>query len=122
MVKKHDLLDTIPWGPDFKISFDVNVASFDNADSTDVDEDGNRYADYLHFTSSREDCCSMGDRYPVFRTVSNGSLYFATAINDEPNHEYWSPPQAQIETNTWYSIEVEQALRNSKVCIKLNQL
>ena len=61
----------------------------------------------------------MGDRYPVFRTVSNGSLYFATAINDEPNHEYWSPPQAQIETNTWYSIEVEQALKNNKVCINL---
>merc|ERR1719282_1658407 len=79
-VKKHDHLDTIGiWGPAFKISFDVNVASFDNADSTNLDEDGNRYADYLHFAKGRDECCSMGDRYPVFRTVSNGSLHFATA-------------------------------------------
>ena len=91
------------------------VESFENSDSPDVDDDGNRYADYLHFTESREACCNMGDRIPVFRTVSNESFYFATAINDQPNHEKCSPPQANIKPRTWYSIEVEQVLKNEKV-------
>ena len=91
------------------------VESFENSGSTDVDKDDNRYADYLHFSESREACCNMGDRIPVFRTVSNRSFYFATAINDQPNHEYWSPSQVNIEPSTWYSIEVEQALKNEKV-------
>ena len=94
------------------------MESFDNSDSPDVVVDGDKnlyYADYLHFSQSRDDCCNIGDRIPVFRTVSNGSLYFATAINDQQNYESWSPSYVKIQTLTWYSIVVEQALKNEKV-------
>ena len=90
------------------------MESFANSESPKDGAD-NRLADYLHFSASRDECCNMGDRIPVFRTISNGSLYFATAINDQPNFESASPPQAKINTQTWYSIVVEQALKNEKV-------
>jgi len=82
-IQSNNLLGVIPeWGPTWKISFDINVQSFDN--------DGADYGNIFRFTSTDNDCCNIGDRIPALFTR---------------NENVVSP---SIETGKWYSFEIKQ--------------
>ena len=68
-VQKGNLLAVIPeWGPNFRITFDLNIHSLYSSRS-----DG--WANVLHFTSSGKDCCSIGDRIPGLWTNSKEYVF-----------------------------------------------
>merc|ERR1712221_20492 len=94
-VKKGQLLAVIPeWGPNFRITFDLNVHSLYSSRS-----DG--WANVLYFTASGKDCCSIGDRVPGLWTNSKGNyLYFCN--NVDHNGDYCRTTAAgAFRTNTW---------------------
>ena len=68
-VQKGNLIAVIPeWGPNFRITFDLNVHSMYSSHS-------NGWANVLHFTASGKDCCSIGDRVPALWTNSKRDVF-----------------------------------------------
>merc|ERR1712098_351953 len=97
-IKKNNLIAEIPkWGPAWKISFELNIASFSNY--------GEEWGNVFQFTTGNE-CCDIGDRIPALFTRNNNSLYYTTNIDD--NGDYYTYSNGDINTNTWYSFEIEQ--------------
>jgi len=96
------LVKSIPeWGPAWKISFDLYVLSF----PTPSDKWADNFENILRFTSTTNDCCSIGDRIPALFTYSNNSIYYTTNIDDDGDKATFSP---YIQTGKWYSFEIEQ--------------
>ena len=100
VITKNNLLAVIPeWGPNYKITFELNVESFAN--------DGNLWGNIFRFTATDVDCCNVGDRIPALFTNSGDFLYLCTNIDDNGDKCVLSPVGV-VETNTWYFIEYEQ--------------
>jgi len=101
-VQKGNLIAVIPeWGPNFRITFDLNVHSMYSSHS-------NGWANVLHFTASGKDCCSIGDRVPALWTNSKRNyLYFCS--NVDHHGDYCRTTTAgTFRTNSWYKIEIKQ--------------
>jgi len=97
-IQQNHLLGVIPeWGPAWKISFGLNILSFNNG--------GDEWGNLLRFTSTTDDCCSsVGDRIPGLFTKDNNRLQYATST-DNGNTYLFSP---DMLTGKWYSLEIEQ--------------
>jgi len=99
-IKKNHSISEIPeWGPAWRISFELNIASYFN--------DGQLFGNVFHFTSTGNDCCDIGDRIPALFTGKDERLYYMTNIGDNGNYVTYSNTNA-IKTNTWYSYDIEQ--------------
>ena len=108
-IKQNKLLDVIPeWGPAWKISFQLYILSFPTVSNNDFDN----FENFLRFTSTTNDCCSIGDRIPALYTHSNNSIYYATNIDGVGNKVAFSP---YIQTGKWYSFEIEQQFSDNQV-------
>jgi len=101
-VQQNQLLAVIPeWGPNFRISFDLNIKSMYSSRS-----DG--WASILHFTATGKDCCSLGDRVPALFS-NNKQNYLAFMSNVDNNGNFWkATPAGSVPTNTWSKIKIEQ--------------
>jgi len=97
-IQRNNLIAKIPeWGPAWKISFELNIASFFN--------NGDEWGNVFHFTSTGNDCCEIGARIPALFTRYNNSLYYTKNIDANGNDYTYSN---FINTNTWYSFEIKQ--------------
>merc|ERR1719300_2313808 len=101
-VKKGQLLAVIPeWGPNFRISFDLNINSMYSSRS-----DG--WANVLHFTATGKDCCSLGDRVPaLFTNAQLNTVSFMSNVDHNGNFQKGTP-HGTFPTNTWCKIKIEQ--------------
>ena len=96
-IQRNHLLGVIPeWGPAWKISFELNILSFNNG--------GAEWGTLLRFTTTTNNCCSsVGDRIPGLFTRDNNRLQYATNINND-NTNLYSPDMLTGK----YSLEIEQ--------------
>ena len=86
-ITKNNLLAVIPeWGPNYKITFELNVESFANG--------GNLWGNIFRFTATDVDCCNVGDRIPALFTNSGDFLYLCTNIDD--NGDKWCYHQSAL--------------------------
>ena len=101
------MLAVIPeWGPIWKISFDLRITSFANA--------GEEFGNVFRFTTTDHDCCGVGDRILALFTANDSRLSYSSNIDDSGNYSQYSPIDA-IQTNSWYSFEIEQNLESHQV-------
>ena len=92
-IKVEEKLATIPfWGPTWKITFELNIASFPSS-----------WGGILHFTTG-ENCCNIGDRIPFVKLYKDNQLVILNAANNQGNHQ----TRVNLEVNTWYNIEISQ--------------
>jgi len=97
-IQRNNKIDVIrEWGPAWKISFELNIASFFN--------DGEEWGNVFHFTTGN-DCCDIGDRIPALFTRYDDRLLYSTNIDEIGNKYTYS--NGDINTNTWYSFDIEQ--------------
>jgi len=96
-IQRNHLLGVIPeWGPAWKISFELNILSFNNG--------GAEWGTLLRFTTTTNNCCSsVGDRIPALLTKDNNRLQYATST-DNDNTNLYSPDMLTGK----YSLEIEQ--------------
>jgi len=96
---KGKLLAVIPeWGPNFRISFDLKVTSFDHAGP---------WANVFHFTATGGNCCSPGDRVPALWTNNGNFLHFSNRVGNNGNYAVNTGRRA-FPTNTWTKVVIEQ--------------
>merc|ERR1712243_361784 len=85
-LKQSQLLAVIPeWGPNFRITFDLNVHSM-----TSTRSDG--WANIFYFTATGKDCCSIGDRVPGLWTNSKREAF----RNKNENKNKFKEPSENI--------------------------
>ena len=103
------MLAVIPeWGPNFRITFDLNINSMYSSRS-----DG--WASVLHFTATGKDCCSLGDRVPALFTNSKlNSVSFMSNVDHNGNFQK-DTPRGAVPTNTWCKIKIEQKFEGFQV-------
>ena len=104
-IQENNLLGVLPeWGPAWKISFDLNILSFDNGDGY--------FGNIFRFTSTTNDCCNIGDRIPALFTTNDNRLHYVTNIDGNGNEYIFSP---NIETGKRYSFEIKQHFTDDQV-------
>ena len=95
------MIATIPkLGPEYRVAISVTVHSA-----------GIGWFSILHFTSTGDDCCNIGDRVPAILYNSDGFLQINSAVGDNGD-EYIT---YNIELNVEYEIEIVQRRTNGKV-------
>ena len=105
-IQQNNLLGVLPeWGPAWKISFELYILSFPPVSDWFVES-------ILRFTSTTNNCCSIGDRIPALFIHSNHSICYYTTIIDGEGDNTYSP---SIQTGKWYSFEIEQHLSEDQV-------
>jgi len=97
-IRQRNKLGVIPkWGPAWKISFGLKILSFNNGDGY--------FGNIFRFTSTKNDCCNIGDRIPALFTTNDNRLHYVTNIDGNGNEHIFSP---NIETGKRYSFEIKQ--------------
>ena len=89
------------WGPAYKVSFEILISQY-----TD------KYKSIFHFTSTGQDCCSIGDRVPGLWLSPENSLALGTQIGTNGDHVIKT---GAVSKNVWYTVELDQKLINQKV-------
>ena len=107
VVKKNTVIGTIPsWGPQFRVSFDMKINSYQKTDWTSIlDFKGN---------GGESDRHKHGDRIPtVLYEKRYKALVFASSVNGDGNYHI----KYKVEFKKWYNIIIEQKSINKKVRI-----
>jgi len=91
------------WKPSFFIKFDLKIESF-------KPQKGGSWGSVIHFTSTDNMCCNVGDRVPALFTHSDGYLHHCMAINDNGNKYY----NEFVDQGKWYTIEYNQFFDSPK--------
>merc|ERR1712243_289134 len=140
-LQKDNLLAVIPeWGPNWKISFDLFINSFDNFDW--YNGKLYEYASILRFTDQELNYTTptttsttaspyengnlgVGKKIPALftRNGTNGGyseytgIHYTTNVDNinsgyNPGNEYRFSKNGTIKTNEWYSFEIEQTFED----------
>ena len=106
---KNTEIGRIPsWGPQFRVSFDLKINSYDFGDR------GGGWTNVIAFKGNggKSNSGKIGDRIPAIFLNKKGFLHFTNAVNGNRNYVFNFHP---IELNKWYSITIEQISENGKV-------
>ena len=99
--KNRKLSSISKWGPAYKVSFEILISQY-----TD------KYKNIFHFTSTGQDCCSIGDRVPGLWLSPGNLLELSTQIGSNGHHVIKT---GAVSKNVWYTVELDQKLINQKV-------
>ena len=98
---------TVPtMGPSYSVSLKLYVNSFDGPNLKNGE-----WAELLRFTTSENDCCSIGDRIPAIFTNKRGTIYVTTQVGNNGDMSKHVP----LEPKTWYLVEMNQHRIKNKV-------
>ena len=105
VIKKNTVIGTIPsWGPQFRVSFDMKINSYQKTDWTSI-------LDFKGNGGTREKG-KHGDRIPtVLHEKKNKELIFCSSVNGNENYHI----KYKVDLKKWYNIIIEQISIDGKV-------
>merc|ERR1719153_1550486 len=100
VIKRNNLLYTLPaLGKQFNLYFEVYINKF-----------GPNVQNILHFTSTGNNCCNVGDRIPGVWAVEHGYLHISYALNGNGNQF----GEVAVRSREWISVQISQTLINNR--------
>ena len=104
VTQSHQLASLPTWGPQFRVSLELYVNSFDNLqnsfDGSNHQLKYGQWAELLRFTTSKHG----GSRIPGIFVNKHGYIHMAMAIGNEG----YRTKDMRIKEKTWYELELVQ--------------
>ena len=105
----NTLVETLPTlGPSYRVYLNLYINSFDGTNLK-----GGKWAELLRFTTTENNCCSIGSRIPAIFTNKGGFIQVATQLGTSGNN--WKNVNSVNQEKTWYRLEILQFAKNDKV-------
>ena len=103
----NTLVETLPTlGPAYRVYLNLYINSFDGTNLK-----SGKWAELLRFTTTENNCCSIGSRIPAIFTNKGGFIQVATQINSNGNN--WK--NVNLNEKTWHDFELVQYAEGNKV-------
>ena len=105
----NTLVETLPTlGPAYRVYLNLYINSFDGTNLK-----SGKWAELLRFTTTENNCCSIGSRIPAIFTNKGGFIQVATQLGNSGNN--WKNVNSVNQEKTWYRLEILQYAKNDKV-------
>ena len=105
----NTLVETLPTlGPAYRVYLNFYINSFDGTNLK-----SGKWAELLRFTTTENNCCSIGSRIPAIFTNKGGFIQVATQLGSSGNN--WKNVNSVNQEKTWYRLEILQYAKNDKV-------